>query len=138
MGNSSKGLKVCSKIYYVLGVLYAILCVVVFALSGNSELQAELQKSVGNITINGVNPVTAIAIVVCIEAVLFIVLGILSSKVANKKSAGTVLMVLLILELVSSVYSVITSFSAAGLAILLLHAAALYYVITIRTENNIK
>lgn len=62
-------------------------------------------------------------------------LGILSSKVAHKTSAGTVLMILLILELVSSVYSVITGFSVAGLAILLLHGAALYYVIHIRKEK---
>ena len=62
-------------------------------------------------------------------------LGILSSKVAHKTSAGTVLMILLILELVSSVYSVITGFSVAGLAILLLHGATLYYVIHIRKEK---
>ena len=135
MGNSLKGLRVCSKIYYIIGILYAVLCAAVAFLAGSSELQEELRKSVGNLTISGVNSVIVLTIIVGIEALLFIVLGILSSKVAHKVSVDTVLMVLLILELVRSVYSVITSFNVVGLAILLLHGAALYYVIQIRKEK---
>lgn len=130
----SKALKVYSKFYY----FFAICAIALLALmlGFGDQIRDALKDSLNTVDLNGVDPITALNIFLGGVAVLYLLLGFLSSRVARGKSNGIALMVLLVLHIISGVISLVRSFSVVSCAILVIDALALYSAIEIKKENK--
>lgn len=127
-----KALKVFSVLYWIATGFFALFAILTFA-SGN--LLTEIQKAFP-VELNGADPKVVFGISFIILAVIYAITAVSMRNVATKKSKGTVALVLLAISAIGNVYYVITAFSISTLISLIITAMLLYFVISVRNENE--
>lgn len=129
----SKALKIISIIYYVLAGITLLLLIGFIAFANVAK--PAIEAAFSSMNIDGVDPQIVISVSLGFEVAFYVLYGWLASRVANKKSKGTVFMVLLILSVLTGLIAAIRDHGISRIFILVLDALALYYVILARKNS---
>ncbi len=126
------GLKIFSWYYLIEAVFLIILGIAVI------NIPKALSETITamNIDLQGADPKIVIGIVFGIIAVISFIESILFRRLANGKSKGTLLMILVILSTISGVYTLIKSFTFGNATSLVINGIALYAIIKTRNANQ--
>lgn len=127
----SKGfLKVYSFVYLIIGLLGVTMVVSIYAFpDATKDIINEISKSY---EIKNLNPKTAISLSISISTVLYLIYSWLVRRVANGKSRGTLLLILLFLSVVGGVANQFVSFSIYNCILITIDAFAFYAVCKVR------
>ena len=131
--NNSKALNTLSKIYYILAAICVF--IFIFVLVFSNQAQSAIENAFKSIELNGMDPKIVLFISLGCEAAFYVLFGWLASRVANKKSRGTLFMVLLILNITTSLIGLILDYNALGSIILAIDSFTLYNIIELRKNN---
>lgn len=130
MEKYSKQLRFISWIY----IAFAVLCLLVIA--GSYMLPGEITDAIKGAyettSLQGINPTTLIAVTLGFQVILYIIYFFLLRRIANKKSRGTFVMVLLIASIVLTLIGMLRKFEVSNIFGLALNCYVLYLIFQIR------
>ena len=127
-----KALKVFSVLYWIACGFFALFAILTFA-SGDL---LNAMKDAFPVNFQGADPKIVFGIVFLIYAIVYALIAIGLRRVANNKSKGTFLLVVLCISAIYGIYTVITAFSISNLLSLAVALLMVYLVYSVRKENN--
>ena len=126
-----KALKVFSWLYWIEAIALIIAAIVSFT---STSFINEVVKTI-NIDFKGTDPKVVLGIAFGIAALFEILIGLGLRNVANNKSAGTLVLIILVLCTAASVVGLIKVFTATNLISALINLIVVCLVGSVRSEN---
>ena len=133
MEKAKKALRTYSWVYVILAVFVGILAIAVLTVP---EVLEAVEKSYSTANLNGVKPETVLCTTFVMQALVYLWYFWLLRRVANGKSNGTLLMVLLIIGIICSVFELIGAFQISALLKIAINAWVLYLILKIRNADE--
>lgn len=132
MKGARTGLRVFGWIYIIIAIL--MLGVTVLALTYQDFINEALKNI--NYDFKEADPKLVIGILFGTMTIIYGLIGIGLKNVANNRSKGTILFVLLIVAVVMGIAGLINSFSVTALSSVIIDFVVLLLLYTVRKENN--
>ena len=129
-----KYLRFFSWIYVAFVVLGILGIVVVCAFPGQTD--SVIKQTIGNVNLHGINPTTIFAITYGFIAAWYLIYAVLLRRVANNKSSGTFIMIILIIAIIANLISTIRQFNVSRVVGLGLDAYVLYLIHETRKDRE--
>lgn len=125
-------LKVFGWIYIILAILLAVCAVLVFTSPDYLISVIDTMK----IDLKDLDPKIFYGVTFSVATVVYFLIGIGLRNVANNKSKGTLLLVILTLSAIGSIITLISAVNATNIVSLVLSLLMVYLVYAVRKQNN--
>lgn len=125
-------LKVFGWIYILFAIFIAVCAVLTFT---SPDYLNNIKESI-NVDIKDLDPKIFFGTVMGVAAILYFLIGMGLRNVANNKSKGTLILIFLILSAIGSIFTLINAINAANIISLALSLLMVYFVYSVRKQNN--